>query len=238
MSQQPNRRLLRELQFCSEELQIIQDVAGWQISTLNTFSEQLNPTRCKVTTEARVTSFGHEKTHIYGTSNLIQADSERVRLLLLKLGALTRQTQSGVEVRQENHGKAIMAFTIVTVVYLPLSFVTSFFGMNTADVRDTTSTQIVYWAVSLPLTLLTIGVALLIGFKAERVQESLGEMFGKQHHANSAIAQQGSMQTLPERSTGRAIKGVVSKTQNILRFRRKTATSDSTTPDGTSAIPV
>lgn len=59
--------------------------------------------------------------------------------------------------RQEN---AIYAFTIVTIVFLPLSAISSIFGMNTADVRDMGSGQWLYWAVALPVTLLIIVVGL------------------------------------------------------------------------------
>lgn len=55
--------------------------------------------------------------------------------------------------RQEN---AIFAFTLVTIVFLPISTVSSIFGMNTADVRDMESSQWLYWSVALPLTLAVI----------------------------------------------------------------------------------
>ncbi|KAH7163280.1 hypothetical protein B0J13DRAFT_538265 [Dactylonectria estremocensis] len=55
--------------------------------------------------------------------------------------------------RQEN---AIFAFTLVTIVFLPIGTVSSIFGMNTADVRDMESTQWLYWAVAIPLTLFVI----------------------------------------------------------------------------------
>lgn len=55
--------------------------------------------------------------------------------------------------RQEN---AIFAFTLVTIVFLPISTVSSIFGMNTTDVRDMQSSQWLYWAVAIPLTLFVI----------------------------------------------------------------------------------
>ncbi|KAF7542504.1 hypothetical protein G7Z17_g11507 [Cylindrodendrum hubeiense] len=55
--------------------------------------------------------------------------------------------------RQEN---AIFAFTLVTIVFLPISTVSSIFGMNTTDVRDMESSQWLYWAVALPVTLVVI----------------------------------------------------------------------------------
>ncbi|KAL8981623.1 MAG: hypothetical protein Q9205_003647 [Flavoplaca limonia] len=40
--------------------------------------------------------------------------------------------------RQEN---AILIFTFVTIIFLPLSFVSSFFGINTSDIRDMATPQ-------------------------------------------------------------------------------------------------
>ena len=55
--------------------------------------------------------------------------------------------------RQEN---AIFVFTIVTIVFLPLSFVSSVFGMNTKDIRDMPYNQWAYWAAGIPLTTLVV----------------------------------------------------------------------------------
>lgn len=101
----------------------------------------------------------------------LEEDTANIDQLLEKSESLTKAVQSGVEARQENHGKAIFVFTIVTVIFLPLSFVTSFLGMNTTDIRDTDNTQILFWVVSLPLTALIIGLSLLIGLKGNEIQE-------------------------------------------------------------------
>ena len=55
--------------------------------------------------------------------------------------------------RQEN---AIMVFTIVTITFLPLSFVSSVFGMNTHDIRNMTYNQWTYWATAIPLSLVVV----------------------------------------------------------------------------------
>lgn len=49
---------------------------------------------------------------------------------------------------------------IVTVIFLPLSFVSSLFGMNTGDIRTLQSGQWIFWAVAVPLTVLVISLAL------------------------------------------------------------------------------
>ncbi|KAF2682863.1 hypothetical protein K458DRAFT_419701 [Lentithecium fluviatile CBS 122367] len=62
---------------------------------------------------------------------------------------------------KHRHENAIYAFTIVTVIFLPLSFVCSFLGMNTAGIRDMENGQWVFWAAALPLTIIVIFLTLL-----------------------------------------------------------------------------
>lgn len=59
--------------------------------------------------------------------------------------------------RQE---QAIYAFTIVTIIFLPLSAVSSIFGMNTSDIRDMEAGQWLYWASAIPVTILVIVLGL------------------------------------------------------------------------------
>lgn len=59
--------------------------------------------------------------------------------------------------RQE---QAIYAFTIVTVIFLPLSAVAGIFGMNTSDIRNMELGQWVYWAAAVPITILVIVIGL------------------------------------------------------------------------------
>lgn len=51
---------------------------------------------------------------------------------------------------------ATLAFTIVTLIFLPLTIVATFLGMNTADIRELKVTQWVYWVAAIPMTALFI----------------------------------------------------------------------------------
>jgi hypothetical protein len=55
----------------------------------------------------------------------------------------------------------VYAFTIVTIIFLPLSTVAGILGMNTNDVRNMTVNQWVFWATALPLTILIITLCLI-----------------------------------------------------------------------------
>lgn len=55
--------------------------------------------------------------------------------------------------RQEG---AIYVFTVVTIIFLPISTVSGILGMNTADVRNMDNGQWVFWAAAIPLTTLVV----------------------------------------------------------------------------------
>ncbi|OJD29170.1 mg2+ transporter zinc transport protein, partial [Diplodia corticola] len=87
--------------------------------------------------------------------------------------ALANRTIQLVNIRLEDHGKAILVFTVVTVVFLPLSFVTSFFGMNFADIRDMRQTAQgqTFWVVAASVTVGVVGVAAGLAFWGGEVVE-------------------------------------------------------------------
>lgn len=70
-----------------------------------------------------------------------------------------------------------MVFTIVTVIFLPLSFVSSYFGMNTADIRNTEQGQWIFWAVGASVTFAVAALALLAAFRGQRWRRKWNEKF-------------------------------------------------------------
>lgn len=82
---------------------------------------------------------------------------------------LINRTIQLVNIRLEDHGKAILVFTIITIIFLPLSFVSSFFGMNFADIRDMERTQGLFWIIAGSLTVGTMAFALFVAFYGSSV---------------------------------------------------------------------
>ncbi|KAG6354803.1 hypothetical protein INS49_003884 [Diaporthe citri] len=74
---------------------------------------------------------------------------------------LEEENQNKVETTKDRQERAIYAFTIVTVIFLPLSSVASIFGINTKDVRDTELGQWAYWATAVPVTAAVVFFGLL-----------------------------------------------------------------------------
>ncbi|CAI7570047.1 unnamed protein product [Penicillium glandicola] len=171
-SQNPHQRLLHEIYLVREELEIIQKASERQRVVLSNYLSVINPRSFRITTESRVSSFELEKARVDKLIGQLNAELGAILLLNVKLDSLANQTRSGVDVRQEDQGKAILVFTIVTVVFMPLSFVTSYLGMNTTDIRNTNSSQTLFWVISAPLTVGIITIVLLVAFQVDRIREA------------------------------------------------------------------
>lgn len=86
---------------------------------------------------------------------------------------LVTRTIQLVNIRLEDHGKAILVFTVVTIIFLPLNFVSSFFGMNFADIRDMRQTQWLFWAVALCITAAVVAASLFLAFSGSAMYEKV-----------------------------------------------------------------
>lgn len=67
----------------------------------------------------------------------------------------------------ESNNQAILVFTIVTVVFLPLSFFTSYFGMNVKGIADTEKNERYFWTVCGSATVSIVILTLLFGFRRQ-----------------------------------------------------------------------
>jgi Mg2+ and Co2+ transporter CorA len=151
----------------------------YQHNLLIDYLKVLNPQSFRSTTEARISLFDLELNLIeQGIARHFQQKAEYLQLQE-HVQRLIEATKTSVEINDDDHGKAILVFTIVTLVFLPLSFVTSFLGMNTVDIRNQTSTQSLFWIVALPITAVVVVVALIIGYKYEVMREWAERSIGK-----------------------------------------------------------
>ena len=55
--------------------------------------------------------------------------------------------QNELAIMADNKNKAIFVFTAVTIVFLPLSFFTSYYGMNLQGIQNTQRTEAYFWKV-------------------------------------------------------------------------------------------
>ena len=103
------------------------------------------------------------------------------------------------EIQKDYHDEAVYAFTIVTVIFLPLSSVASIFGMNTSDFRDMEQGQWLYWATAVPVTTLVILVGLWWMGETGRLRDVAGKILNLRRQPAGAYATPITREEIPER---------------------------------------
>ena len=84
---------------------------------------------------------------------------------------LVTRTIQLVNIRLEDHGKAILVFTVVTIVFLPLNFLSSFFGMNFPAIRDSQQSLSLFWIIAVCVTAGVLGASVFLAFSGGGLME-------------------------------------------------------------------
>lgn len=102
-------------------------------------------------------------TRVQPSLRTLSAAKDEIDYRMQSFQALNRRAEdlgvwhlSQIETNKDKQESAIIIFTLVTIVFLPLSFVASVFGMNTNDIRNMDTDQWAFWVSALPLTLIVI----------------------------------------------------------------------------------
>ena len=151
MEKHSSRRLLQKLNAFEEEVDIISDVLRQQIKVLSEFRDCLDPREFKRPTTARKMSFEFEEQGIERILVHINEQLRHCKELLERAKVLAVQNVQLVETLADDNSRALFVFTFITVLFLPLSFVAGFFGMNLAGIADTESRVTLFWYTALPL---------------------------------------------------------------------------------------
>ncbi|QSZ32130.1 hypothetical protein DSL72_001699 [Monilinia vaccinii-corymbosi] len=84
-----------------------------------------------------------------------------------------------IDTNKDRQETAVYAFTIVTIIFLPLSTVASILGMNTNDVRNMDLTQWLFWVIAIPLTLIIIALVLIWSNEWHNFCSGISNLWGK-----------------------------------------------------------
>ncbi|KAK4447225.1 hypothetical protein QBC34DRAFT_410137 [Podospora aff. communis PSN243] len=101
----------------------------------------------------------------------LQASAKSTEDSVVDLLTLKQQQASVIQIASLSNaeesvrqGRAIMVFTVVTIVFLPLSFMSSVFGMNNSDFGDNTMTLRDQFRLIFPISVGIIALALVFAF--------------------------------------------------------------------------
>ncbi|KAF3008585.1 hypothetical protein E8E13_007518 [Curvularia kusanoi] len=189
----PSTKLVMDLLQVQEELNIIISIMEQQIELVGGLQNLLKTDRPRSQSYASARPYKHApadsipqphistyrqfsfSNHLSDPAAQLLDNLERELADLVDLrdnsNTLINRTIQLVNIRLEDHGKAILVFTIVTIIFLPLSFISSFFGMNFSDIRDTEQTQRLFWLVAGCLTVATVGFSLFLAFYGGSIME-------------------------------------------------------------------
>lgn len=154
-----------------EEIELIREITGSQLKVLWNFIQVLDDKSFRITTRTRASRFTLEEQFLKTAHRRLERKIRDLDHLRARMINLSSQVAQSVEILEEDHGKAILVFTMVTIVFLPLSFVTGYLGMNTTDIRNSQQNQWLFWAISLPLTSLIVALALVVALRGDSIRE-------------------------------------------------------------------
>ena len=147
-----------------EELDIIYKVLQEQESAILMYRKSLDPQTYQPRSIRRQMNFDHESKYIDKVIKGVQGRIVDCGELIERTKSLAAQNVQFVETRQDENSNAIMVFTIVTVIFLPPSFLTGYFGMNLKGLNDNHSRPVHFWEIAAPLTVVFVAICLSIIF--------------------------------------------------------------------------
>lgn len=168
-NQRPKKRVFLDIRDLEEELEALDNLLSQQKDCLHKFAKSISPDMFRLTTLLRVAQNRVEKSYQVNHTRQLDIRIQEIQNMKTRLRFLKEQLKQTIEIMEEDHGKAIRVFTIVTLFFLPLSFVSSFMGMNTADVRNMNHKQGLFWATGIPVTLFVLIVACIYGYKGDEI---------------------------------------------------------------------
>lgn len=164
-----SRRLLKRMNIFQEEISIIKNVLNQQISVLAGLRKSLDPKTFNTPSITRKLRHNFECKAIDKIIIRIQEQAKNCDELLDRAKLIAIQNVQLVETFQDDNSKAIFVFTIVTVLFLPMGFVASFFGMNVIGIDNTVTTLRHFWTISLSLTFGLVIPCTVAALKGEEV---------------------------------------------------------------------
>ncbi|KAM3423144.1 hypothetical protein BST61_g597 [Cercospora zeina] len=190
-----HQETLRGLQ---QELEAVTTILHQQLDVLNSFESSIRDLDCNSRTpDLPLIGDSRQDLVLRQCKAHISSRLDRFEALQGRANELGEWHLSEIHINKDRQEAAILVFTIVTIIFLPLSFVSSVFGMNTVDIRDMAQGQWAYWAAAAPLTIIVVGVSLWFAGAFDNASSWF---------ARSAKSTPAGYQQLPEPATSRIEK--------------------------------
>lgn len=158
-----------------EEVAIVHGILLQQRRVLAEFQGYLNPSSIDTPSTARKIRFDFEKKSIERILGNLREQSKSCAELQKRAKVLAMQNVQSIEALQDDNSRAIFIFTFITVLFLPLSFVAGFFGMNLH--MDTSRTTSLFWQIAGPLAAAVVLLCVAVIIWGEWISFQLKRVF-------------------------------------------------------------
>lgn len=147
-----------------EEVAAVHDVLLQQNKVLVQYRGYLKPSSFDTPSTARKMRFDFEHKGIEAILVTLREQIKNCGELQERAKVLAVQNVQLVETMQDDNGRAIFIFTFITILFLPLSFVAGFFGMNLQGINGTTYRASLFWKIAIPFTggIMLLCIAIII----------------------------------------------------------------------------
>ncbi|KAG8526323.1 uncharacterized protein KY384_000316 [Bacidia gigantensis] len=165
-----------------EEIEAIRAVLAQQYDKLGDLLNLFHKQPARIATalkdnkeqrDSRIDTIRHNMTD--KLRNQIQQRLENFDDLLEQVDRIQTLAAQSISLKVESNNRAVLIFTLVTIIFLPLSFVTSYLGMNTSDIRDINRNQGLFWIIGAPLAVVVVLATTAIGYY-ERISQHVAKI--------------------------------------------------------------
>ncbi|PKS07399.1 hypothetical protein jhhlp_006001 [Lomentospora prolificans] len=151
-------RLVRKYLNCLEELRAITDLARQKLAILRGMLSDAERFEAEYADEGTLPNQDDEmetmKERIDWAIDMVEEQRQDSKFLveyfetaLTELFQLRSIEQNEMAIVADSQNKAVLLFTGVTIIFLPLSFFTSYFGMNLQGIVNTNRDETYFWSV-------------------------------------------------------------------------------------------
>ena len=169
MESEASRRLLQRINIFQDEVAVVNRVLKEQYDVLFSLRKSLDPTSFRSPSIARKLRYQYECKAIGKVLATIEEHLKNCFELQERAKELAVRNVQLVETRQDDQSRAVFVFTIVTVIFLPLSFIAGFFGMNFNSITNSTYEVRHFWEIAVPVTVVIFILCAVFAVKGELV---------------------------------------------------------------------
>ncbi|KAL9006684.1 MAG: hypothetical protein Q9188_000558 [Gyalolechia gomerana] len=168
-------KLVRDYLACIDELTIIKLICQRQVELFKGMQQDVRKFENEDNRERRLPDNPNGESmreRVKWALTMVKGRHDSIERLLIDakqsmeaLFQLRSIEQNELAIVNDSQNKAILIFTGVTIVFLPLSFFTSYYGMNLSSIVDTPRTEGYFWKVCGSIALFIVVVVSFASFR-------------------------------------------------------------------------